>query len=43
MREALGSRIVLNATGPETLRLLPPFTIGEADVDRVIEYLGEVL
>jgi acetylornithine/succinyldiaminopimelate/putrescine aminotransferase len=37
VREALGSRLVLNATGPDTLRFLPPFTIDEADVDRVIE------
>ena len=27
-------RIVLNATGPATLRFLPPLVIGEADVDR---------
>jgi predicted acetylornithine/succinylornithine family transaminase len=43
VREALGSRIVLNATGPDTLRFLPPFVIGEGDVDRVLTFLEEVL
>jgi acetylornithine/N-succinyldiaminopimelate aminotransferase len=41
--EALGSRLVLNATGPETLRFLPPFAIGTADVDRVLAFLSEAL
>jgi predicted acetylornithine/succinylornithine family transaminase len=43
VEEALGSRLVLNATGPETLRFLPPFAIGEADVDRVLAFLSEAL
>jgi predicted acetylornithine/succinylornithine family transaminase len=41
--EALDSRIVLNSTGPVTLRFLPPLVIDEADVDRVLEFLGRVL
>jgi len=36
---ALRERIVLNATGPATLRFLPPLIIAEADVDRVLEFL----
>jgi len=42
-RDALASRLVLNATGPDTLRFLPPFVIEEADVDRVVEYLDTTL
>ena len=40
---ALGQRIVLNSTGPATLRFLPPFVITDADVDRVIEFLEQAL
>jgi acetylornithine/N-succinyldiaminopimelate aminotransferase len=43
VEEALGSRLVLNATGPETLRFLPPFVIEAADVDRVLAFLSETL
>ena len=43
VRDALASRLVLNATGPDTLRFLPPFVIEEADVDRVVEYLDTTL
>jgi acetylornithine/N-succinyldiaminopimelate aminotransferase len=43
VEEALGSRLVLNATGPETLRFLPPFAIGAADVDRVLAFLSVAL
>jgi acetylornithine/N-succinyldiaminopimelate aminotransferase len=32
-RALLEQRLIVNATGPSTLRLLPPLTIGEADVD----------
>jgi acetylornithine/succinyldiaminopimelate/putrescine aminotransferase len=36
---ALAERIVLNATGPATLRFLPPLVADEPDVDRVLEFL----
>ena len=39
VREALAERIVLNATGPATVRFLPPLVIEEADVDRVLSFL----
>ena len=43
VREALGERILLNSTGPATLRFLPPLVIGEADVERVADFLERVL
>ena len=36
-------RLVLNATGPTTVRLLPPLTIGEAQADDAIARLRAVL
>ncbi|MEX0993361.1 MAG: acetylornithine transaminase [Solirubrobacterales bacterium] len=41
--DALAQGIVLNATGPATLRFLPPLVIDEADVDRVLDFLGTAL
>jgi predicted acetylornithine/succinylornithine family transaminase len=41
--EGLAARIVLNSTGPATLRFLPPLVIDESDVDQVLEFLGRVL
>jgi acetylornithine/N-succinyldiaminopimelate aminotransferase len=43
VKEALAQRIVLNATGPATLRFLPPLVITEADVERVLAFLKEAL
>jgi acetylornithine/N-succinyldiaminopimelate aminotransferase len=43
VHEALGSGLVLNATGPDTLRFLPPFVIGPAEVDRVLGFLEAAL
>jgi acetylornithine/N-succinyldiaminopimelate aminotransferase len=43
VKEALAERIVLNSTGPATLRFLPPLVITEADVDRVLAFLEEAL
>ena len=40
---ALEQGIVLNATGPLTLRFLPPLVVTERDVDRVLEFLREAL
>jgi predicted acetylornithine/succinylornithine family transaminase len=43
-REALlGQRLVVNATGPTTIRLLPPLTIGEDDVDEGLARLAQAL
>jgi acetylornithine/N-succinyldiaminopimelate aminotransferase len=36
-------RLVLNATGPTTVRLLPPLTIGEAEADEAIDRLRAVV
>jgi predicted acetylornithine/succinylornithine family transaminase len=37
--EALRARILLNSTGPATVRFLPPLVIDEQDVDRVLDFL----
>jgi acetylornithine/N-succinyldiaminopimelate aminotransferase len=36
-------RLVLNATGPTTVRLLPPLTIGEAEADEAIARLRAIV
>jgi acetylornithine/N-succinyldiaminopimelate aminotransferase len=36
-------RLVVNATGPATVRLLPPLTIGEAEVELALARLGAAL
>jgi predicted acetylornithine/succinylornithine family transaminase len=41
--EALAEHIVLNATGPSTLRFLPPLVIDESDAERVLAFLESVL
>jgi len=40
---ALNHRILALPAGRSVVRLLPPLTIGEAEADRVVEALGEVL
>lgn len=40
---ALGERILLNATGPATIRFLPPLVVSEEQVDRVLRFLGQQL
>ncbi len=42
-RALLSQRLVLNATGPATVRLLPPLILTEADVDEGLERLGAAL
>ncbi len=42
-RALLEQRLVLNATGPDTVRLLPALTIGPAEVDDAIERLAAAL
>jgi acetylornithine/N-succinyldiaminopimelate aminotransferase len=42
-RALLEQRLVLNATGPTTVRLLPPLTLGEPDVDEALRRLALAL
>jgi acetylornithine/N-succinyldiaminopimelate aminotransferase len=42
-RALLEQRLVLNATGPTTVRFLPPLIIEESHVDQALERLGAVL
>ncbi len=42
-RALLEQRLVLNATGPATVRLLPPLTLTEAEADEGLRRLGAAL
>ena len=42
-RALLEQRLIVNATGPTTVRLLPPLTIGRQDADEAVRRLGAVL
>jgi acetylornithine/succinyldiaminopimelate/putrescine aminotransferase len=42
-RALFEQRLIVNATGPTTMRLLPPLTIGEREVDDALERLRAVL
>jgi acetylornithine/N-succinyldiaminopimelate aminotransferase len=42
-RALVEQRLVVNATGPVTVRLLPPLVIGEREVDDAVERLRAVL
>ena len=42
-RALLEQRLVLNATGPTTVRLLPPLVIGEAEADEAVRRLAALL
>jgi len=42
-RALLEQRLVVNATGPETIRLLPPLTVTEAEIDEALERLSVLL
>ncbi len=39
----LAEGLIVNATDPSTLRLLPPLVIGEAEVDEALALLRRVL
>ena len=39
----LEQRLIVNATGPTTLRLLPPLIVGESEIDTALERLGATL
>ena len=42
-RALVEQRLVLNATGPATLRLEPPLIVTESEIDQALERLGELL
>jgi acetylornithine/N-succinyldiaminopimelate aminotransferase len=42
-RALLEERLVLNATGPDTVRLLPPLTVSEHEIDDALERLGRIV
>jgi acetylornithine/N-succinyldiaminopimelate aminotransferase len=42
-RALLEQRLIVNATGPTTVRLLPPLIVGEAEVDEALARLRAVL
>jgi acetylornithine/N-succinyldiaminopimelate aminotransferase len=35
-------RLVLNATGPDTVRLLPPLTVSDDEIDEALDRLGRL-
>ncbi|MGA8365282.1 MAG: aspartate aminotransferase family protein [Solirubrobacteraceae bacterium] len=39
-RALIEQRLILNATGPTTVRLLPPLIVGESEIDTALERLG---
>jgi acetylornithine/N-succinyldiaminopimelate aminotransferase len=42
-RLLLEERLVVNATGPDTVRLLPPLTVSEAEIDEALRRIGAAL
>jgi predicted acetylornithine/succinylornithine family transaminase len=42
-RALLGERLVLNATGPDTVRLLPPLTVSEDEIDDALARLARLV
>ena len=42
-RLLLDQRLVVNATGPTTIRLLPPLTVTEPEIDSALERIGAAL
>nr|MBA2515208.1 aminotransferase class III-fold pyridoxal phosphate-dependent enzyme [Solirubrobacterales bacterium] len=42
-RALLEQKIVLNATGPRTIRFLPPLVVSEAEIHEALGRLGRVL
>jgi acetylornithine/succinyldiaminopimelate/putrescine aminotransferase len=42
-RALLEERLVLNATGPDTVRLLPPLTVLEEEISEAVERIARVV
>jgi predicted acetylornithine/succinylornithine family transaminase len=42
-RALLSEQLVVNATGPGTVRLLPPLTVSDTEVEQAVERLGRAL
>lgn len=42
-RALLSERLIVNATGPTTIRLLPPLIVSEAEIDESLQRLGAAL
>jgi acetylornithine/N-succinyldiaminopimelate aminotransferase len=42
-RALLEQRLVLNATGPDTVRLLPPLTVSDEEIEEAVERIGSLL
>jgi acetylornithine/N-succinyldiaminopimelate aminotransferase len=42
-RALLEERLVLNATGPNTVRLLPPLTVSDEEIDEAVRRVGRLL
>ena len=42
-RALLEQRLVINATGPSTLRFVPPLTVTEAEIDTALSRLFQLL
>ncbi len=42
-RALLEQRLIVNATGPATIRLEPPLVVSESEIDEVLHRLGELL
>jgi acetylornithine/succinyldiaminopimelate/putrescine aminotransferase len=42
-RLLLEQRLVVNATGPDTIRLLPPLTVSGGEIDEALSRIGALL
>jgi acetylornithine/N-succinyldiaminopimelate aminotransferase len=42
-RLLLDQRLVVNATGPDTIRLLPPLTVSDEEIDQAVARIGAAL
>jgi len=42
-RALLDQRLVVHATGPETIRMLPPLTVAADEIDEAVRRLGAAL
>ena len=42
-RALLDERLVVNATGPDTVRLLPPLTVSGDEIDEAVLRIGRLV